>query len=83
MVPRPAHLGHRGEAELLEVLQDLMVEVGRHSPQTGNVQPLVTAGQLNKSEGGCEGRDGFDYEGDLKSQTFHYQVEDTGHTMTI
>ena len=47
VVPRPAHLGHGGEAELVKVLQDVMVEVRRDSPQTGNIQPLVAAGQLN------------------------------------
>ena len=55
VVSRPTHLRHGGEAELVEIVQDLMVELGRDSPQAGNVQPLVTAGQLDQSEGCCEG----------------------------
>ena len=40
VVPRPAHLGHGGEAELVEVVKDVMVKVWRHNPQATNVQPL-------------------------------------------
>ena len=40
VVPRPAHLGHGGEAELVEVVKDVMVKVWRYNPQATNVQPL-------------------------------------------
>ena len=40
VVPRPTHLGHGGEAELVEVVEDVMVKVWRHNPQAPNVQAL-------------------------------------------
>ena len=90
MVPGAAHLGHGGEAELVEVLQDVMVKVRRDSPQAGNIQSLVTAGQLNQAEGGCERGDSFYNEGDLECQTSSYQHHQAksaglclGHPMTI
>ena len=54
-MPGASHLRHGGETELVEVVQDVMVEVGGDSPQAGNVQPLVTAGQLNQPKCGREG----------------------------
>ena len=72
-MPGASHLRHGGETELVEVVQDVMVEVGGDSPQAGNVQPLVTAGQLNQPKCGREGRDGFYHEGDLKKSK-HLQI---------
>ena len=74
VVPGAAHLGHGGEAELVEVLQDVMVKLGRDSPQTRNIQSLITAGELHQAESGRERRDSFYNEGDLECQTSSYHL---------
>ena len=44
VVPGAAHLGHGGEAELVQVIQDFIVQARSQPPQTGNIQALLEGG---------------------------------------